>query len=281
MKQLSVLLFVAAAITFWTCPMTSAEEPPKAPTAAETPPPKAPPSAETAKAAMDASPRHGEFVNIALPNSDVKMKVWIVYPERADKAPVVLVIHEIFGLSEWIQSVADALAREGFIAVAPDLIAGIPGAETNAREAISKLTPEEATKRLNVALDFALALPASNGKCACVGFCWGGGTSFRYASEQPKLGGAVVYYGTSPDAAVLAKITAPVLGNYGQKDERVNATIAPAEAEMKRLGKKYEPIIYEGAGHGFMRQQDGQNGANKKASEDAWPRTIAFLKKHT
>jgi carboxymethylenebutenolidase len=242
---------------------------------------KAPPSADTAKKAVDASPRHGEFVNIPLPGSEVKLKTWVVYPERADKAPVVLVIHEIFGLSEWIQSIADALAKEGFIAIAPDLISGMPGAEASPREAISKLSDEEATKRLNVALEYGLALPAANGKCACVGFCWGGGASFRYAAAQPKLGGAVVYYGTSPDAAVLAKVTAPVLGNYGENDARVDATIPPADAEMKRLGKSFEHFIYAGAGHGFLRQQDGQDGANKKASEEAWPRTVAFLKKHT
>ncbi|MBI4558274.1 MAG: dienelactone hydrolase family protein [Candidatus Hydrogenedentes bacterium] len=240
-----------------------------------------PPSADTAKQALESSPRHGEYANIPLPGSETKMKTWVVYPERAEKAPVVLVIHEIFGLSEWVQAIADALAKEGFIAVAPDLIAGIVGAEANPREAIRKLTEEETIKRLNAALDYGLALPASNGKCASIGFCWGGATSFLYATVQPKLNAAVVYYGTSPDTAALSKISAPVLGLYGQMDERVNSTIPAAEAEMKRLGKSYEKAVYDNAGHGFLRQQDGREDANRKASEQAWPLTIEFLKKLT
>lgn len=243
--------------------------------------PTLPPSADTAKKALDMSPRHGEFAYIPLPGNDVKMKTWVTFPERADKAPVVLVIHEIFGLTEWVESVADALSKEGFIAVAPDLISGIEGTEEKPREAIGKLDEKEAIARLNAALEYGLALPAANGKCASIGFCWGGKTSFLYASAQPKLNAAVVYYGTSPETSTLAKISAPVLGLYGEMDERVNSTIAPAEAEMKRLGKSYEPVILEKAGHGFLRQQDGQEGANLKASQQAWSRTITFLKKHT
>jgi carboxymethylenebutenolidase len=239
------------------------------------------PSAETATSALENSPRHGEYVDIALPDSDIKMKTWIVYPERADKAPVVLVIHEIFGLTDWVRAVADALAAEGFIAVAPDLIAGIEGAEENPRDAIRQLEDPEVVKRLNAALEYGLGLPAASGKSACIGFCWGGSTSFKYAAAQPKLNAAVVYYGTSSDLATLASVKVPVLGLYGQMDERVNATIEPAEAEMKKLNKSYEKEIYENAGHGFLRQQDGRDGANLKASEKAWPRTIEFLKKHT
>lgn len=239
------------------------------------------PSAETATQAIDASPRHGEYVDVAVPGSDVKLKTWVVYPERADKAPVVIVIHEIFGLSDWIRAVADALAAQGYIAIAPDLISGIEGAEANPREAIGKLSDEEAIKRLNATMDFGTALPAANGKAAVVGFCWGGRTSFLFASAQPKLSAAIVYYGTSPSKEALATIQAPVLGLYGQMDERVNATIPDAEEEMKRLGKSFEKHIYENAGHGFLRQQDGRDGANLKASEEAWKTTLDFLKEHT
>jgi carboxymethylenebutenolidase len=147
--------------------------------------------------------------------------------------------------------------------------------------AVSGLNPDVVTKMLNATRDYALKLPAANGKTATIGFCWGGGTSFRYATEQPDLNAAVVYYGTSPKADALEKIKAPVLGNYGGNDNRVNATIKPAEEKMKQLNKTYEPHIYEGAGHGFLRQQDGQNGANMKASQEAWPTTIKFLREHT
>lgn len=249
--------------------------------AQETKAPGLPPSAETAKKALEDSPRHGEFQFLALPGSEVKMKTWVSFPERPEKAPVVLVIHEIFGLSEWITGVADALAKEGFIAIAPDLIAGMEGAAENPREAIGKLSEEEALARLNIALEHGLALPAASGKSASVGFCWGGKTSFLYAASQPKLNAAVVYYGTSPDAVTLAKVAVPVLGLYGENDARVNATIPAAEEEMKKLGKPFDVVIHEKAGHGFLRQQDGQEGANLKATEKAWTRTIEFLKQHT
>ena len=229
---------------------------------------------------MKDSPRHGEFVHVPLPDSDTKLKVFVVYPERAEKAPVVLVIHEIYGMTDWSNSVADAFAREGFIAVAPDLVSGMEGAEDNPREAIGKLTPEETVKRLNAALEYGLTLPAASGKIGCVGYCYGGRTTFLYASEQPKLSAASVYYGASPDEDALAKITCPVQGHYGGMDNRVNSTIPDAEATMKKLDKPYEVNIYDGAGHGFLRQQDGQEGANLKAGQQAWPRTIAFFKEH-
>jgi carboxymethylenebutenolidase len=123
-------------------------------------------------------------------------------------------------------------------------------------------------------------LPSANGKCATVGFCWGGTNSFLYATAQPDVNAAVLYYGTSPDSAELTKIKAPVFGNYGGDDARVNATIDAASVEMKRLGKVYEYEIYEGAGHGFLRQQTGRDGANMRATEKAWPKTLAFLKKY-
>lgn len=240
-----------------------------------------PPALETAKQALDASPRHGEFAYIAMPDNDVKLKTFVVYPEVNEKAPVIIVIHEIFGMTDWVNSIADALAAEGFIAVAPDLISGMEGAEENPRATIGQLTDDELIKRLNVVRDYALALPAANGKLGCIGFCWGGKSTFLYATAQPDLDAAVVYYGTSPATEKLASINAPVLGVYGENDERVNSTIQAAEEEMKRLGKSFEKEIYAGAGHGFLRQQSGQDGANRKATEQAWPRTIAFLKEHT
>jgi carboxymethylenebutenolidase len=245
-----------------------------------------PPSEQDAKVQLDKSLRHGEFVDVPMPSGG-PVKTWIVYPERKDKAGVVLIIHEIFGLSDWIRGVADQLARDGFISVAPDLISGHgPGGggtdSAGSRDEVVKLIrgvpPEEVALRLNAVRNWAVKLPASNGKSATIGFCWGGGQSFAYAAAEPALDAAVVYYGTSPDAPALAKIHAPVLGLYGGDDARVDATIPPAEAEMKKLGKTYEPHIYEGAGHGFLRAQTERNGANLKATREAWPRTIAFLR---
>ena len=248
-----------------------------------------PPSEAQAKAALEKSPRHGEYVDVKLPSGGTPIRTWIVYPERKDKAGVVILIHEIYGLSDWIRGVADQVAREGFIAVAPDLISGLGpnggGSDSvSSRDDVVKLvralTPDDATARLNAVRDYAVHLPAANGKSATVGFCWGGGRSFAYAASQPALNAAVVYYGTSPEAADLAKVKAPVLGLYGGDDARVGATVGPAEAEMKKLGKTYEVHSYDGAGHGFLRAQEDRGGANLKATQAAWPRTVAFLREN-
>jgi carboxymethylenebutenolidase len=248
-----------------------------------------PPSEAQAKAALETSPRHGEYVDIKMPSGWTPIRAWIVYPERKDKAGVVILIHEIYGLSDWVRGVADQLAREGFIAVAPDLISGLGpkggGSDSvSSRDDVVKLvrevTPEMATARLNAVREWAVHLPSANGKSATIGFCWGGGQSFAYAATQPALNAAVVYYGTSPEAADLARVKAPVLGLYGGDDARVVATVGPAEAEMKKLGKTYEPHVYDGAGHGFLRAQEDRAGANLKATQGAWPRTVAFLREH-
>ncbi|MCM3875735.1 MAG: dienelactone hydrolase family protein [Thermoanaerobaculia bacterium] len=248
-----------------------------------------PPAEEQAKAALDKSPRHGEWVDVKMPSGPA-IRTWVVYPERKEKAGVVLVIHEIYGLSDWIRGVADGLAKEGFIAVAPDLISGKgpKGGGTDAaasRDDVVKLirglTPEETNARLDAVRDWAIKLPAANGKSATTGFCWGGSASFAYAAAQPGLNAAVVYYGSAPDAPALASIKAPVLGNYGGDDARVTSTVAPAQEAMKKAGKTYEAHVYAGAGHGFLRQQSGKDGANAKATREAWPRTIAFLREMT
>jgi carboxymethylenebutenolidase len=248
---------------------------------------KLPAGEETAKARLEQSPRHGEFIDV--PYDGKSIRTWIVYPERKDKAPVVIVIHEIYGLSDWIRAVADQLAKEGFIAVAPDLISGMgPGGggteSVASRDSVVRLirglTAEETYKRLNAVRAHAVKLPASSGRSATVGYCWGGGRSFGYACAQPDLNAAVVYYGTSPDSTELQKLNVPVLGLYGGDDARVNATIEPAAAVVKKMKKVYEYEIYEGAGHGFLRQQTGRDGANMRATQKAWPRTIEFLRNY-
>jgi carboxymethylenebutenolidase len=250
-----------------------------------------PPAEETAKAALEHSPRHGEMVDVPFTSGTTtdSLRTWIVYPERSDKAGVVIIIHEIFGLSDWIRGVADQLAAEGFIAVAPDLITGLGpnggGTESVASrddvvQLVRGLTPEMTKSRLDAVRAWATKLPAANGKVATIGFCWGGGKSFEYAASEPPIQAAVVYYGTSPDSATLLRVRAPVLANYGGDDARVNATIEPAKTALQKSGVHYEPYIYDGAGHGFLRAQSQREGANLKAAQMSWPRTIAFLKKY-
>jgi carboxymethylenebutenolidase len=249
-----------------------------------------PPGEAAAKERIEKSPRHGEYVDVPVQGGK-PLKAYVVYPERKEKAPVVIVIHEIFGLSDWIKSVTDQLAADGFIAIAPDLLTGKGpgGGGTEAfagrdavMQAIRGLKADEVTSGLNAVRAYGMKLPAASGKTATIGFCWGGGQSFAYAAAQPDLNAAVVYYGTSPgDAAAFDKIKASVQGHYGGNDNRVNATIEPAKQAMEKGNKTYDPHIYEGAGHGFLRQQDGQNGANMKAAEQAWPATIKFLREHT
>jgi carboxymethylenebutenolidase len=246
-----------------------------------------PPSDETAREALENSPRHGEYVDISLPGSERTITTWVVYPERSERAPLVIVIHEIYGLTDWIKAVADQLAADGFIALAPDFVAGMGpgGGNTDAFEsrndlvaAIRSITPDDAAGILDAVGQYARTIPAGTGKVATVGYCWGGAMSFFYASAQEDLDAAVVFYGTSPDTERLSSITAPVLGLYGEDDARVNVTIEPAANEMERLGISFSYEIYEGAGHGFLRNQSGREGANRRASEKAWARTIEFLR---
>ncbi|HET9229526.1 MAG TPA: dienelactone hydrolase family protein [Thermoanaerobaculia bacterium] len=284
----TVLLTTAILMAPQTEPAHAHAHPAETPAAAKPAPrdENLPPSEEQAKAALEKSPRHGEYVDIKNPAGGAPIRTWVVYPERKDKAGVVILIHEIYGLSDWMRGVADQLARDGFIAVAPDLISGLGpnggGTESvTSRDDVVKLvrglTPEEAMKRLDAVHDWAVKLPAANGKTATLGFCWGGARSFAYAASQPKLDAAVVFYGTSPEAADLAKVKAPVLGHYGSDDARVNATVPPAQ---EKLGKAFDANTYEGAGHGFLRAQEGRDGANLKATQQAWPRTLAFLRQH-
>jgi carboxymethylenebutenolidase len=268
-------------------------QPSKAP-AAPAPPvpddPSLPPSASAAKARLDHSPRHFEWVDVKVAGSNQPVKTFVVYPERRDKAPVVIVIHEIFGLSDWVRGVADQFAREGFIAVAPDLVSG-KGPAGGGTESVAgpddvvklvmALPREEVNQRLDAVREYALKLPSASGKSATVGYCWGGSTSFAYATVQPALNAAVVYYGTPPDTSALAAIKAPILGLYGGDDARVTSTVEGTKTEMQKLGRPFEAEIYPGAGHGFLRQQEGRDGANYKATKAAWPKTIAFLRANT
>jgi len=259
------------------------------PTHASSAPITLPPPEDSAKQALENSPRHGEWVDVEYA-AHAPLRTWVVYPERPDKAGVVLVIHEIFGLSDWVRAVADRLAAEGFIAVAPDLVSGLGPAgagssdSTASRDDIVKLvrwlSPEETAARLAAVRAWAATIPSANGRLATIGFCWGGGRSFAAAAMDPPPQAAVVYYGTAPDSTALLRVRAPVLAHYGGDDERVNATIEGAKAALRKRGVSYETHVYPGAGHGFLRQQNARDGANLKASEQSWPRTIAFLRGH-
>jgi carboxymethylenebutenolidase len=215
-------------------------------------------------------------------------RAWVVYPERSERAPVVIVIHEIFGLSPWIRSVADQLAADGFVAVAPDLLTrfNIPGSPSepspdSARAAIRAINPVEMNRQVDAVARWAMALPAALPRYGIVGFCWGGTASFEHAAHNPAgLGASVVYYGSSPPADRLRNVRVPVLGLYAGDDARVNATVPAADSLLRGLGRTFEHHFYDGAGHGFLRQQDGRDGANLAATREAWPATITWFRRH-
>ena len=245
-----------------------------------------PAEAAGAPARLSASPRHGEWAMIRTGTGD-SIRAWVVYPERSTKAPVVVVVHEIFGLSSWVRGVADQLAADGFIAIAPDLLTmkNLPDGPDSvvaplATAAIRTLDPGSVQQALDAVARYGMSLPAAQQKYGIVGFCWGGGVSFAHAVHSPNLGASVVYYGVSPKTSDLASVHAPVLGLYAGSDARVDATIPPADTALKALGRTYVYNIYPGAGHGFLRQQTGIDGANMNATKAAWPATIAWFKKY-
>lgn len=250
-----------------------------------------------AKARLEKSSRHGEWVKVK--NGSREVNCFITYPEVKDKATAVIVIHEIFGLTDWVRGVTDELAEAGYIAIAPDLLSGAaPGGGGTAelggmdavRKAIMSLPPDQITADLNAAAEYVTKLPACNGKLVVGGFCWGGGQTFRYATNNKEVKAAFVFYGTAPESETdLGRIKCPVYGFYGENDNRVDATIPKTSEAMKKLGKTYEPVTYQGAGHGFMRagedptpaegDKKAAQAANRKARGDAWKRWKDLLKK--
>ena len=290
-----------------------------------------PEAQDWAKQRLAKSPRHQEWVKIkykpAGGGSEREVSAFVVYPEVKNKTTAVVVIHEIFGMSDWVQSLTDQLAEAGYVAIAPDLLSGMgpnhggtsdvaKGGANAIGTAIRDLPPDQITADLNAIADYVSKLPAANGKVATAGFCWGGGQTFRYATNRSGLKAAFVFYGTPPltgqppalpvDRAAMGKIGVPVYGFYAGNDARINA-MSPATVEaMKDLKKKYEPVTYEGAGHGFMRAGDAPEPvapvakgkaesdklaadayekavtsykANKKARDEAWMRWKAILAK--
>ncbi len=240
-----------------------------------------------AKATLEKSPRHREWVTVK--HGGRSVETFVVYPESKGKTPVVLVIHEIFGMTDWVQDLADQVAAAGYIAVAPDLLSGMgPNggrstdfAEGKAIEAVSHLNPDQVTADLNAAADYALKIPASNGKLFVVGFCWGGAQSFRFATNRGDLAAAFVFYGAPPDKDAMVRIKAPVYGFYAGNDARIGATIPDAITQMKAAGKTYDQVTYDGAGHGFMRAGEAPDAKqpDKKARAESWVRWKSLLGK--
>ena len=240
-----------------------------------------------ARTQLAKSPRHQEWVTVKHDGRSVE--TFVVYPESKDKRPVVVLIHEIFGMSDWVQDLADQVAAAGYIAVAPDLLSGMGpnGGRTSdvapdkVTELVSHLNPDQVTADLNAVSDYGKKLPASNGKLFVGGFCWGGGQTFRFATNRPDLAAAFVFYGPPPDKDAMARIKAPVYGFYAGNDARIGATLPDTTAQMKAAGKIFDPVVYEGAGHGFMRAGEAPdaNDANKKARQDAWVRWKDLLEK--
>ncbi len=240
-----------------------------------------------AKAHLEKSPRHQEWVTVK--NGDRAVQCFVVYPEVKNKATAVLLVHEIFGLSDWVRSLADELAEAGYIAIAPDLLSGLGpnGGGTSALgqdgavRSISSLPPEQITGDLNAVAGYVTKLPSCNGKLVVAGFCWGGGQAFRYATNNPALRAAFVFYGMGPDSEeAIARIHCPVYGFYAGNDARISTTVPDTTKQMKQDHKKYVPVIYDGAGHGFMRAGEAPDATpgNKKARDEAWARWTALLK---
>ncbi len=246
------------------------------------------PAQDWAKARLEKSSRHQEYVKVKHGNREVN--AFVVYPEVKDKAPAVLVIHEIFGLTDWVRLLADDLAAAGYIAIAPDLLSGTGpggggteslGGQNKVMQAIRDLPKPQITADLNAAAEYVTKLPAASGKLVVCGFCWGGGESFRYATNNKALKAAFVFYGSGPDQeADVARIACPVYGFYAGNDARINMGLPATTGLMKKEGKTFDPVTYDGAGHGFMRDGEDPNGkpANKKAREEAWARWMKVMK---
>jgi carboxymethylenebutenolidase len=238
---------------------------------------------------LEKSPRHHEWVTVK--HGERTVHSFVVYPEVKGKATAVLVIHENKGLTDWVRSVADQLAEAGYVAIAPDLLSGFGpnNGKTSdfksvdaATKALYKLDPAVVTADLNAVADQILKDKACNGKLTVCGFCWGGGQSFRFATNRADLKAAFVFYGSFAHTKdQLAKIPCPVYGFYGGNDARINETVPDSTKLMKDAGKMFLPVTYDGAGHGFMRAGEDPAGmeVNRKARNAAWERWKGLLKK--
>jgi carboxymethylenebutenolidase len=243
---------------------------------------------DVAKARLEKYPRHLEFVNVK--HGDRTVRCFIGYPEVKTKATAVVLIHEIFGLSDWMRGMVDQFAEAGYIAIAPDFLSGAGpngggtesiGGGDAVRSKIQGLAQTQVDADLDAAVAYVKKLDACNGQVVVGGFCWGGAKTFLYAVHNPDIKAGLVFYGAAAKAEDMPKIKAPIHGFYGSNDARINMGLPAAIEGMKAAGKSFEPVTYEGAGHGFMRAGDDPAGSaeNKKARTDAWVRIKAILAK--
>jgi carboxymethylenebutenolidase len=231
------------------------------------------------KPVLDPVTTHGEWVYIKRGADSIR--AYVAYPERSDKAPGIIVIHEIFGLTDWEPSVADKLAKDGFVAILPDLLSSrfgmTPASPDSGRKLVSQLEPDRVTADLDAVYAWLNSQPSvRTDDIGTIGFCWGGGQSFRYATNNPKLKAAVVCYGPAPDSASLKRIQARVLGVYGENDARINAALPSVDSTMKAEKKSFQFDTYPGTGHGFLKP--GRQGSDGPQVERAWSRIIAFYR---
>jgi carboxymethylenebutenolidase len=251
-----------------------------------------PAAADSAAARLSVSTRHGEWATIPVGAADT-IRAWVVYPERRERAPVVVVIHEIFGLTTWVRAVADQVAADGFIAVAPDLLSGkrlpmppdslanAPGGLDSAVAVISALDYGEVLRRVRAAGVYGTSLPAAVDRWGVMGFCWGGSMVLATAAAAPELSAGVSFYGgVTREEASLEGVRAPTLALLAEHDARVNETIAYADSSFQAAGVPFEPVTYPRAGHGFLRAQEAHEGANLAAARAAWPRAMGWLRTH-
>lgn len=244
-------------------------------------------SAADEKAELEKSPRHGEWVKVPASNDRV-INAFVVYPEVKASATSIIVIHEIFGLTDWIRVVADKLAANGFVAICPDLLSGMGpdggGTESfdsgdDVRRAIRDLPAAQVASDLDAVQKYVRDLPSTNDKVAVSGFCWGGGQTFSYAVHSDTIAAGFVFYGRAPSTADVPKISVPVYGFYGESDNRINATIDATKAAADAANVTYEPVIYEGVGHAFLRRgmEEEANDAQKAATKAAWERWVSLM----
>ncbi len=243
-----------------------------------------------ASAKLDQSPRHEEWVT--LKHDARAVQCFVVYPEVKAAAPAVLIIHEIFGLTDWAKDLADQVAAAGYVAIAPDLLTGIGSngggtselaaqGTSNVTRAVSALPPAQVIADLDAAADYIEKVPACNGRLLVAGFCWGGTKAFVYATHRADAKAVFVFYGTAPADNLLGRIACPVYGFYAGNDARVTLTVPATVEAMRHAGRAFEPVIYDGAGHGFMRagEAPAATAGNRTARDAAWQRWKTLMAK--
>ena len=217
---------------------------------------------------------------IKYPGETGEMRAFLARPKAGKKFPAVIVIHENRGLVPHIQDVTRRMAKEGFLAMAPDALSplgGTPADISNVGAMFQQLNSEQTTKNFVAAVKYLKTHPNSTGKVGCTGFCWGGSMTNQVAVNSPDLDAAVPYYGGQPTDEQVAKIKAPLMAHYGADDARINAGIPAFEESLKKYKKEYQIFIYDGAGHAFNNDSNPDR-YNEKAAKLAWSRTIAFFK---